>query len=204
MDEAYRAHIALGGDPDRAYALDNFCWPDPVLSPDTPDGEYKLAQLVRACRGLHDACVAYNLPLISGKDSMKNDARLAGRKVSVRPTLLISLMGVIEDAATARSTDFVAAGHAIYLLGETRGELGGTAFEKLLQRGDPAAVDHLGPAPRVEPQSALALYRALHAAIGNGLVATCHDLADGGLAVALAESALGGRLGARIDIAPLL
>ncbi|TVQ38244.1 MAG: phosphoribosylformylglycinamidine synthase [Spirochaetaceae bacterium] len=198
VDEAFRAHIALGGDPERAYALDNFCWPDPVLSEDTPDGPYKLAQLVRACRGLHDACVAYGLPLISGKDSMKNDARLAGRKVSVRPTLLISLMGVIKDASRARSTDFVAAGDHIYLLGATRGELGGTSLEKLLQRAGVAA--HLGAPPTVDPRSALALYRALHAAIDDGLVASCHDLSDGGLAVALAESALGGRLGARVDI----
>ncbi|MFH2112960.1 MAG: AIR synthase-related protein, partial [Spirochaetota bacterium] len=63
VDEAYRAHIALGGDPDKAAALDNFCWPDPVESPGTPDGAYKAAQLVRACRGLREACLAYGLPL---------------------------------------------------------------------------------------------------------------------------------------------
>ncbi len=56
VDEAVRAHVALGGDPERMAALDNFCWPDPVESPDTPDGAFKLAQLVRACRGLADAC----------------------------------------------------------------------------------------------------------------------------------------------------
>ena len=211
VDEAFRAHVALGGDPDRAYALDNFCWPDPVQSAETPDGEYKLAQLVRACRGLADACLAYGLPLISGKDSMKNDARLAGRKVSVRPTLLVSLMGIIEDITTARSTDFIAPGHLIYLVGDTRGELGGTLFEKLYQRAaaappraTAAAAPHLGAPPHVHPQTALARYRALHAAITRGLVASCHDLSDGGLAVALAESCIGGRLGARIDIAPIL
>ncbi|TVR04142.1 MAG: hypothetical protein EA403_05490, partial [Spirochaetaceae bacterium] len=224
VDEAYRAHIALGGDPDRAYALDNFCWPDPVQSAETPDGEYKLAQLVRACRGLADACLAYGLPLISGKDSMKNDARLAGRKVSVRPTLLVSLMGIIEDVTTARSTDFIAPGHLIYLVGETRGELGGTLFEKQYQRtvtghatstaagpvaparatGPDAAAPHLGAAPQVHPQTALPRYRALHAAITGGLVASCHDLSDGGLAVALAESCIGGRLGAEVDLTPVL
>ncbi len=87
----------LGGDPERMAALDNFCWPDPVEGPETPDGSDKLAQLVRACRGLADACRGYQLPLISGKDSMKNDARVAGRKISIRPTLLVSLMGIIRD-----------------------------------------------------------------------------------------------------------
>ena len=52
VDEALRAAVAMGADPDRAAALDNFCWPDPVLSDQTPDGPYKLAQLVRACEGL--------------------------------------------------------------------------------------------------------------------------------------------------------
>ena len=97
VDEAVRAHVALGGDPDRMSALDNFCWPDPVESPETPDGKRKLAQLVRACRGLADACQGFQLPLISGKDSMKNDAHAAGRKISIRPTLLVSLMGIIRD-----------------------------------------------------------------------------------------------------------
>ena len=61
-------------------ALDNFCWPDPIESSKTPDGAHKLAQLVRCCQGLREACEAYGLPLISGKDSMKNDAVLDGIK----------------------------------------------------------------------------------------------------------------------------
>ncbi len=52
VDEAFRSHIALGGDPESASVLDNFCWPDPVKSAKTPDGEYKLAQLVRTCKGV--------------------------------------------------------------------------------------------------------------------------------------------------------
>ena len=84
VDEAVRAHVALGGDPERMAALDNFCWPDPVLSDATPDGPYKMAQLVRACRGLADACTAYGLPLVSGKDSMKNDA-VPGRAQGLHP-----------------------------------------------------------------------------------------------------------------------
>ena len=191
VDEAVRAHVALGGDPDRMSALDNFCWPDPVEGPDNPDGPFKLAQLVRACRGLADACDAYSLPLISGKDSMKNDARVGGRKISIRPTLLVSLMGILPDVRRAVTTDFKAPGDLLYIVGETRGELGGTRFERLARQP-------LGAAPSARPAEAMRAYRRLHRAMRRGLVRSCHDLSDGGLWVALAESALGGRLGARV------
>ncbi|MCX7040800.1 MAG: AIR synthase-related protein, partial [Spirochaetes bacterium] len=193
VDEAVRAHVALGGDPERMSALDNFCWPDPVEGPDNPDGAFKLAQLVRACRGLADACRAYSLPLISGKDSMKNDARIGGRKISIRPTLLVSLMGIIPDVRRAVTTDFKAAGDLVYLVGETRGELGGTRFERLA--GTP-----LGEGPSARPAAAFSVYRKLHRAIRRGIVRSCHDLSDGGLWAALAECSLGGRLGASIDL----
>jgi len=196
VDEAMRAHVALGGDPDQASALDNFCWPDPVFSQQTPDGEYKLAQLVRACEGLSETCLSYTLPLISGKDSMKNDAHLGGRKVSVRPTLLVSLMGIVVDVKKALTTDFKQAGDLIYLTGETRGELGGTSYEML--RGKP-----LGTCPSVDAEGAMRRYRALHGVIAAGLVNAAHDLSDGGLAVALCESALGGSCGAEIALEAL-
>lgn len=202
VDEAYRAHIGLGGNPDRAWALDNFCWPDPVRSERTPDGEFKLAQLVRACRGLADACLCYGIPLISGKDSMKNDARTGSRTISVRPTLLVSLMGTIDDVSLSLSSDFKQGGDRVYLLGSTRGELGGTAYER-----------HFGPlwepSPLPDTAASAALYRALAAAIHAGLVRSSHDLSDGGLAAALAESAIGGRLGCtvcldEVELEPIL
>ncbi len=196
VDEAYRAHIVLGGDPDRAYALDNFCWPDPVQSDATPDGEYKLAQLVRACRGLHDTCVAYNLPLISGKDSMKNDADFGGRKVSVRPTLLVSLMGIVPDVDAAVGTDFKSSGDLLYLAGVTYGELGGSAYARRFALAPEAS-------PAVYPEAALSTYRALADAALRRLVSSMHDLSDGGLAVAAAESALAGRLGATLELGAL-
>ncbi len=193
VDEAYRAHIALGGDPDFASVLDNFCWPDPVESEKTPDGAYKLAQLVRTCRGLRDACLSYGLPLISGKDSMKNDAVMNGKKVSIRPTLLISLMGVIADVNKAMTTDFLAVGDLLVLIGETRSELAGTTLEKVLGR-------QLSGVPTVDTRTASARYRVVARALQSGLIRSLHDLSDGGLAVAVAESALGGRLGAEVEL----
>ncbi|NIM62871.1 MAG: phosphoribosylformylglycinamidine synthase, partial [Acidobacteria bacterium] len=102
---------------DRIAMLDNFCWPDPVRSPGTPDGEYKLAQLVRACRGLYDAVVAYGTPLISGKDSMKNDSTLGGVKISVPPTLLVSAIGQIDDVRNSRTLELKSEGDLVYLIG---------------------------------------------------------------------------------------
>jgi phosphoribosylformylglycinamidine synthase II len=193
VDEAYRAHIALGGHPDQAAALDNFCWPDPILSEACPDGPYKMAQLVRANEGLRKACMDYGLPLISGKDSMKNDAVLDGEKVSIRPTLLISLMGILENRDRAMTTDFLREGEALYILGTTNWALGGSSLEKILGK-------ELGAGPKVDTGQALANYQKLADFIQKGDVSSVHDLSDGGLAVALAESALGGGLGAMISI----
>ncbi|MBN1647057.1 MAG: hypothetical protein JW874_03395 [Spirochaetales bacterium] len=192
VDEAYRAHIALGGDPDHVAALDNFCWPDPLISKSNPDGAYKAAQLVRACKGLQKACLDYGLPLISGKDSMKNDAVLKGRKISVRPTLLISLMGIITDTTKAMTSDFKNAGDIIYLLGHPGRSLGGSYLEKISARP-------LGGAAGPDTGKAACLYRAVHRAIHSDLIASCHDISDGGLAVTLAESVIGGKCGCTVD-----
>jgi phosphoribosylformylglycinamidine synthase len=203
VDEAFRAHIAVGGDPERTSALDNFCWPDPVAGPENPDGKYRMAQLVRACRGLRDTCIAYGMPLISGKDSMKNESNIGGKKIPVRPTLLISQMGIIEDASKAVSTDFKEPGDIIYVLGETRAELGGSFLEKILsaEQGDGF---NQGPCPSVKTGEALELYRRLHECITGGIIRSCHDISDGGLAVAAAESVLGGRLGAKMQLDKML
>ena len=202
VDEAVRAHVACGGDPDRMAALDNFCWPDPVAGPDNPEGEFLLAQLVRAARGLRAACLAYRLPLISGKDSMKNNAVVDGRRIAVLPTLLVSVLGIMADLRRSQSTDFKRPGDLICLLGDDRGELGATAYARLLAAGGalPIAAAQ-GRCPTVAAAPAMRRYRLLHRTVTAGWVTCAHDLADGGLAVALAECAIGGRLGARLDLA---
>jgi len=191
VDEAYRAHIACGGDPDYVSALDNFCWPDPITTEENPDGEYKLSQLVRAARGLYEICTSYGIPLISGKDSMKNDSKIDGKKISVRPTLLITLLGIIQDIKKAVSTDFKNTGDLIYCVGKTKRELGGSMLEKIIGK-------KLGPSPLPEPAKAQFIYRNLFSCIDIGMVKSCHDCSDGGIAVAITESCLGGRHGATI------
>jgi phosphoribosylformylglycinamidine synthase len=193
IDEALRNYVAVGGNPDHWAGLDNFCWCDPVLSEKTPDGPYKMAQLVRANQALLDYCVPLNLPLISGKDSMKNDFYDGSTKISIPPTLLFSVIGTIPDVRNAVTMDFKRPGDIICLLGETRDESGGSEY--LAMQGFTG-----NKVPRVDVTSALARYRLLHRAIMGGLVASCHDLSDGGLAVALAESAFSGGFGCRVEL----
>ncbi len=197
VDEAVRNYVATGGDPAHWGALDNFCWPDPVRSEKNPDGPRKLAALVRANQGLAQSCLAYSLPLISGKDSMKNDYAYGGIRISVPPTLLVSVCGVMKDAARAVSSDFKQADDVIYALGRTYDEMGASEYYAMF--GQLGA--HL---PRVRLEDNIRLYRHLHHAMERGLVASAHDCSDGGLAVALAECAIGGQLGCRVHLNHLL
>ncbi len=194
LDEALRNYVAVGGNPEHWAGLDNFCWCDPVLSEKTPDGPYKMAQLVRANQALLDLCVPINLPLISGKDSMKNDFYDGTTKISIPPTLLFSVIGTIPDIRNAVTMDFKRPGDIICLLGDTKDELGGSEY--LAMQGYTG-----NKVPKVDITSALKRYKALHQAIMHGLVASCHDLSDGGLAVALAESAFSGGFGCRAELA---
>ena len=193
IDEALRNYVAVGGSLDLVAGLDNFCWCDPVLSEKTPDGPYKMAQLVRSNQALYDVCLAYNLPLISGKDSMKNDFYDGSTKISIPPTLLFSVIGKIDDARKAVTMDVKRPGDLVYLLGCTAAELGGSEYAAL--KG------YVGnKVPKVDVASAYARYQAYHRAAMQGLVASCHDLSDGGLAVAAAESAFAGGFGIAIDL----
>lgn len=193
IDEAVRSAVILGVSPDKLVGLDNFCWPDPVESKHTPDGKYKLAQLVRACHAVYDLTVEYNCPCISGKDSMKNDYRKGDKKISVLPTLLFTAIGKIDDISKMTSHYFKHENSKIYLLGETRPELGSSEYYKLKDKTG-------GIVPTVNPDSAKGLYRKVHETIEKGLLLSAHDLSDGGLIVALAESAFSGMIGVEIDI----
>ena len=201
VDEALRNAVCVGVDLDLIAGLDNFCWPDPVESPKTPDGRYKLAQLVRANRAIDDTCRAYRLPCISGKDSMKNDATLNGEKISVPPTILFSLVGNHPDVREAVSSDFKTPGDAIYLLGETHQELGASELAFMLSEDGSGGIGD--DVPQIDTARNLALYRALTTAMRQSLVRSAHDCSDGGLAPALAECCFGADSGAEVDIAPL-
>jgi phosphoribosylformylglycinamidine synthase II len=193
IDEAVRNAIAVGAPLDRLAGLDNFCWCDPIRSEKTPDGEYKLAQLVRANQALYAITTAYGVPCISGKDSMKNDYQIGSVRISIPPTLLFSTLGKMEDVRKAVTMDVKKPGDLVYVLGKTFPELGGSEWYALH--------DAVGNGvPKVDVKTAKARYKALHRAIIAGLIASCHDCSDGGLGVALAETAFAGGLGLEIDL----
>jgi len=193
IDEGLRNYVAVGGNVDHVAGLDNFCWCDPVESEKTPDGPFKAAQLVRANQALYDCCTGFGIPLISGKDSMKNDYQIGDTKISIPPTLLFSVIGKIDDVRRAVTMDVKNPGDLVYLLGSTLDELGGSEYLAMLGA--------LGKnVPKVDISSALDRYRKLNQAYVEGLVASCHDISDGGLGVALAECAFAGGYGINADL----
>jgi phosphoribosylformylglycinamidine synthase subunit PurSL len=204
VDEAVRRVISVGGVPDRIAGLDNFCWPDPVQSEKTPDGHYKMAQLVRAHKALYDVTTGLRVPMISGKDSMKNDSVRGGRKISIPPTVLFSTIGRIEDVGRAVTMFFKNAGDAIYVVGRTANESGGSEHFRLLAReqGNPGAYG--GEVPKLDIPRARATYRAMYAAISDGLLQSSHTPSLGGLGAAFALPAIGGNLGVQIDLSALV
>ncbi|MBH8558055.1 AIR synthase-related protein [Hymenobacter negativus] len=202
FDEAVRQIIAVGGklpnltpgDGIFWSVNDNFCVPDSVYDPTgNPDGKQKLAKLVRMCEALRDATAAYCIPLTSGKDSMKNDFKADGVKISVPPTVLYSMTAKMEDVRRAITSDFKQADDVVYLLGETYDELGGSEFYAL--HGQLGA-----NVPKVDFEKAKALYTLVGQANDQTLIQSCHDLSDGGLAVALAETTFGYGCGADVEL----
>ncbi|MFT4039429.1 MAG: phosphoribosylformylglycinamidine synthase subunit PurL [Thermomicrobiales bacterium] len=187
IDEALRNVVAVGADPDQVAILDNFCWGNPML----PD---RLGGLVRASQGCHDGAVAYGVPFVSGKDSLYNEYKLAdGESRAIPGTLLISAIGIVPDLGGTASMFLKEPGNALYLVGATGDDLGGSLAQRLTGGSG-------GAAPVVDLTQGPQTLRALHGAIRGGLVAAVHDLSEGGLAVALAEMALAGNLGAVIDV----
>ncbi len=186
IDEAIRNVVAVGADPERIAILDNFCWGN-TERPET------LGSLVLAAEACRDVSLAYRTPFISGKDSLNNEYSHEGRSLSIPPTLLISAIGIVPDVRKAVTMDLKGEGNALYLLGKTLPELGGSLWAESKGRTG-------GAVPDVDLNQAPGIFRSLHQAMQAGLVRSCHDLSEGGLAVALAEMAIAGGLGVRVKL----
>ncbi len=245
VDEALRNLTVVGGDIERASILDNFCWGNPT-------DPLQLGMLVRAVKGCYDAAIGYRTPFISGKDSLNNEYRSNGERIPVIPTLLISAVGVIDNAAQTIDMSLKQPGNLLYQIGITRNELAGSHYAEILgrlqtpnlqekheseysrgvplrspshlmqvptlqetnkfetkySRGDPRgrsvlrSPSHLinTTVPHVDIKTARTTMKTLGSAIRMGLVQSCHDLSEGGLAVAAAEMSLAGLLGMTIDL----
>jgi len=188
IDEAIRNAVAVGASLERMALLDNFCWGNPNV----PE---RLGELVRAAQACRDYALGFGLPFISGKDSLNNEYcdPTTGQRTAIPGTLLISALSIIEDVSKAVTLDLKQPGNLIYIVGRTRSELGGGFYAKYHGQIE-------GEVPTVQAGVALRGFRALHRAILAGLVRSCHDLSEGGLAVAAAEMAFSGGLGLRLDL----
>ncbi|MEI6504443.1 MAG: phosphoribosylformylglycinamidine synthase subunit PurL [Planctomycetota bacterium] len=190
--EAIANVVAAGADPDRIALLDNFCWGDTRR-------EDSLGTLVEACRACYDIAVAFDAPFVSGKDSLNNvfawtDTDGTAREISIPPTLLATAMGQVDDVRRALSPDLKAAGNRLAIVGVSLADMAGSQLE-LAGRVSGGAV------PTVNATACRAACRAVAAAHHAGLVASCHDLSDGGLVTAVAEMAIAGAVGARVELA---
>jgi phosphoribosylformylglycinamidine synthase len=194
IDECVRNLVCAGANPGRIAILDNFCWP-------SCDDAESMGWLVRAAAGCYDGAKAYRTPFISGKDSLNNQFTMEdGRKIRIPPTLLISGVGIVEDVSRCVSMDVKASGNHLYLVEpHERGDdpngvrLRGSHYERLF--GLPASNGAHGGAglmPYVDLEWCPRVARAVAEAIRLGLIASAHDVSDGGPLCAVAEMLLAG------------
>jgi len=180
IDEAIRNNVAVGGR--RIALLDNFTWGNP----EKPE---RLGSLVRACEACYDFATAFKTPFISGKDSLYNESPLG----SVTPTLMITALGVIPSIRSVVSVDVKVPDDLIYIVGETFNELGGSEYYGL--KG------FIGKTvPKVNAAQARKTFEGVTKAVDMGLLRACHDLSEGGLAVAAAEMAFSGGYGIELNL----
>ena len=196
IDEAVRNCVAVGADPSRIAILDNFCWGN-TERPET------LGSLVRAALACHDVAIAYGTPFVSGKDSLNNEFTYQGsgnsgqvsETISIPPSLLITALGQIADITSAVTMDLKKRGNVLLLVGQTLAEFGGSHMEVVN-----GVFDGAREVPKVDLERAPKVFAAIHEVISRGLVRSCHDLSEGGLAVALAEMAFAGGLGIDVEL----
>ncbi len=194
IDEAIRNCVAVGADPNRIAILDNFCWGH-------TDRPTTLGTLVRAALACHDLSIQFKTPFISGKDSLHNEFSYTDHSgvrqtISIPATLLISALGQVPDVTRCVSMDCKTAGNLLYQIGSTGNHLGGSHWSLVNQASG-------GFVPVVDAPQAKQIFESVFAAISAGLIRSCHDLSEGGLAVALAEMAFAGGLGAKVDVAAI-
>jgi phosphoribosylformylglycinamidine synthase len=187
IDEAIRNIVCVGAKVDRIALLDNFCWGDCTKSE-------TLGALVRAAEACYDGAMAFGTPFISGKDSLNNEfACEDGSQIAIPSTLLVSAISIVDDVDKCVTMDVKAAGNLLFIVGQTRDELGGSHFYKINGR--------IGAnVPKTDLEVAPKIAQKITQAIADRLVESCHDCSEGGLAVALAEMAFAGDLGIQANL----
>ncbi|MEK6837912.1 MAG: AIR synthase-related protein, partial [Nanoarchaeota archaeon] len=167
--------------------LDNFCWAN-------TDEEERLGTLVMAAKACKDFAVAYGTPFISGKDSLHNEVIAGSKRIPVLDTLLISAVAVIDDVDNIVTMDIKKEGSSIYVIGETKDEMGGSHYNELVGLGLES-----GNVPMIDAEKSKKIFSAAEEAIKRKTVLACHDCSEGGMAVAIAEMCFAGSVGAELE-----
>lgn len=190
IDEAVRNAVCVGANPQRIAILDNFCWPK-------CDDPWQLGTLVRAAEACYDGAMAYGTPFVSGKDSLSNQFTTEdGKLITIPQTMLISALGMVDDATAARTMDAKRKGNILFIVGETQGALGGSHYAAVTATNG-------GPIPKVDLSAGPRNAKAVATLLQQRLVSSAHDCSEGGLLVAAAEMAFAGRVGLSLDLAGL-
>ncbi len=184
VDEACRNLVAVGAMPDSLLDCLNFG------NPEKPE---RMGEFYEACRGLGDIGRALDLPYVSGNVSFYNESV----KTAVPPTPEVFAVGVVDDIRTCITSDFKTEGNPVYLVGKpTEKELGGSEYYQLMKKEG-------GIVPQTDPKTLRHCMKGLLTSMKKQYIASCHDLSEGGLGVCLAEMAIGGNIGAIIDVSTM-
>ena len=184
--EALSNVIALGGDPERIFLIENHIWPKPT--------ETNLADLYRTAQALSDACKFFGTPIISGKDSLSSTYKNKDITIEVPPVVCVSARAVVDDWRRTVSPDFKRAGSPVLLVGDySKAHLGGSIFsDRLGQLGTKV--------PEIKMETAKEIYELIHKNIMNGNILSASDVSEGGSLITAAEMAIGGKKGFNIFV----
>lgn len=199
IDECVRNLVCVGADPARIAILDNFCWP----SCKKPEN---LGSLVRAAEGCYDGAKAYRTPFVSGKDSLNNQFTTQdGRTIQIPPTLLITGIAIVPDVHGCVTMDMKRPASILLLVGQTQAAMGGSHYQRILRSNGNDLVAAEAGIPTTDLTLGPRTAHAVASVIGRGLVASAHDVSDGGVLCAVAEMLIGGdsaaRIGASVNVA---
>ncbi|MFA5314141.1 MAG: phosphoribosylformylglycinamidine synthase subunit PurL, partial [Methanomassiliicoccales archaeon] len=183
IDEACRNIVAVGGRP---HAITN------CLNFGNPEKPERLGELRDAIEGMADACKALNLAAPSGNVSLYNEASTG----ACLPTVTVVGLGIVDDIRECITTDLKEEGDPLYIVGMTRPQFGGSALFRVFGGKG-------GEVPDVNLEVLKRSMECLRGAMKGGMVRSCHDISDGGLAVAMAEMCMGGDIGAELDLSVL-
>ncbi len=183
--EAVANYVAVGGDPKEAALINNFIWPFP--------DEQEMGSLDKSVDAITDMMDVLEMPVISGKDSLSSTYRgKDGEVIKIPPVLCMSAFGRIPDVEKTMTSDIKQPRSSLVLVGKQAAGMGGSTYYDVTNAQS-------GEVPQIDTDNLLETLSSVHSAIQNGQVLSCHDVSEGGVAAAVAEMAIGGNCGVRLN-----